>query len=87
MIVDRLRVRGDVRERIAQSLETALERGGGRAVVFDLDGEGETAPFGKDDFHQKCLSALRFRGWRIGAGRLFPVQSAAGLARIAAVQD
>ena len=42
LIVDRLRVRGDVRERIAQSLETALERGGGRAVVFDLDGESES---------------------------------------------
>ena len=58
LIVDRLRVRGDVRERIAQSLETALERGGGRAVVFDLDGEGENGAVWERRFSSKNACPL-----------------------------
>lgn len=58
LIVDRLRVRGDVRERIAQSLETALERGGGRAVVFDLDGESESCDVWERRFSSKNACPL-----------------------------
>lgn len=41
--VDRLRVRPDARERIAQSIETALELGGGIAGAADMDSERATA--------------------------------------------
>lgn len=87
LIVDRLRVRGDVRERIAQSLETALERGGGRAVVFDLDGEGENGAVWERRFSSKMLvrSAIsRLANW---SRATFPGLVGAEPARIAAVQD
>ena len=67
LIVDRLRVRGDVRERIAQSLETALGRGGGRAVVLIWMEKVKTAAFGKDDFHQNACPLCDF-----AAGELEP---------------
>lgn len=87
MIVDRLRVRGDVRERIAQSLETALERGGGRAVVFDLDGESESCDVWERRFSSKTL-VRSATSWLVNWSReTFPGSVGAGPVRIAAEQD
>ncbi|MDN5842460.1 MAG: excinuclease ABC subunit UvrA [Alcaligenaceae bacterium] len=37
VVIDRLRVRPDSRQRLAESLETAVDLGGGRAIALDLD--------------------------------------------------
>src|SRR5207244_6523843 len=37
VVVDRLRVRPDLKQRLAESFETALRNGDGRAIVVDLD--------------------------------------------------
>ncbi len=41
VVIDRLRVRPDVRGRIAESFETALTHSDGRAIAVDLDSEAE----------------------------------------------
>ena len=43
VVVDRLRVRPEMRQRLAESLESALAIGGGRVIVQEM-GEGEAAP-------------------------------------------
>jgi excinuclease ABC subunit A len=40
-VVDRLRVRGEARQRLAESLETALRHADGRAVALETDGSKE----------------------------------------------
>nr|MCU0870551.1 excinuclease ABC subunit UvrA [Burkholderiales bacterium] len=42
VVVDRLRARGDARQRLAESFETALRLADGRAVLLDLDAGTET---------------------------------------------
>jgi excinuclease ABC subunit A len=37
VVVDRLRVRPDLKQRLAESFETALRNGDGRAIVLDMD--------------------------------------------------
>jgi len=43
VVVDRLRVRPDLRQRLAESFETALRHGDGRALSVDLDSGAEQA--------------------------------------------
>jgi excinuclease ABC subunit A len=43
VVVDRLRVRPELRQRLAESFETALRQGDGRALAVDLDGGTEQA--------------------------------------------
>jgi excinuclease ABC subunit A len=42
VVVDRIKVRPDVRQRLAESFETALRHGGGRAIAVDMDDGSET---------------------------------------------
>ena len=42
VVVDRLRVRADTRQRLAESLETALRHADGKAVVVDAESRKET---------------------------------------------
>src|SRR5438132_2419702 len=37
VVIDRLRVRSDLKQRLAESFETALRNGDGRAIVVDMD--------------------------------------------------
>ena len=41
VVVDRLKVRDDMRQRLAESFETALRHADGRAVAFEMDNEKE----------------------------------------------
>src|SRR4051812_42688189 len=41
VVVDRLRVKADVKQRLAESLETALRHADGKVVVFESDGQKE----------------------------------------------
>jgi len=43
VVVDRLRVRGDMKQRLAESYETALRHGDGRAIAVEMDNEDERA--------------------------------------------
>ena len=43
VVIDRIRVRDDLRQRLAESFETALRHGDGRAVAVDLDSGAEQA--------------------------------------------
>jgi len=48
VVIDRLRVRGEARQRLAESFETALALADGRAIALDMDaGEDENADKGK----------------------------------------
>jgi len=42
VVIDRLRVKPEVKQRLAESFETALRHADGKAVVFDLDNKKET---------------------------------------------
>ena len=42
VVVDRIKVRPAVRQRLAESFETALRHGGGRAIAADMDSGAET---------------------------------------------
>ena len=41
VVVDRLRVRADLKQRLAESYETALRNGDGRAIAVEMDNENE----------------------------------------------
>ena len=41
VVVDRLRVRDDMRQRLAESFETALRHADGRAIAYEMDSERE----------------------------------------------
>jgi excinuclease ABC subunit A len=41
VVVDRLKVRADMRQRLAESIETALQQAEGRAIALDMDAETE----------------------------------------------
>jgi excinuclease ABC subunit A len=41
VVVDRLRVKADAKQRLAESFETALRHADGKAVIFDLDNKKE----------------------------------------------
>jgi excinuclease ABC subunit A len=41
VVVDRLKVRADMKQRLAESYETALRHGDGRAIAVEMDGEHE----------------------------------------------
>ncbi|MFM9970173.1 MAG: excinuclease ABC subunit UvrA [Burkholderiales bacterium] len=41
VVVDRLKVRGDARQRMAESFETALRHADGRALAVEMDGDAE----------------------------------------------
>lgn len=41
VVVDRLKIREDVKQRLAESFETALRHGEGRALAVEMDGEKE----------------------------------------------
>ena len=43
VVIDRIRVRDDLRQRLAESFETALRHGDGRALAVDLDSGAEQA--------------------------------------------
>ncbi|MBX3664635.1 MAG: excinuclease ABC subunit UvrA [Burkholderiales bacterium] len=43
VVVDRVKVRADIRQRLAESFETALRHGNGRALAVDMDSGQETA--------------------------------------------
>jgi len=43
VVVDRLKVRADAKQRLAETFETSLRLSGGRAIVVDLDAETEHA--------------------------------------------
>ncbi len=43
VVVDRIKVRADIRQRLAESFETALCHGNGRALAVDMDSGQETA--------------------------------------------
>ncbi len=43
VVVDRIKVRAEIRQRLAESFETALRHGGGRALAVDMDSGVETA--------------------------------------------
>jgi len=43
VVVDRLRVRADLKQRLAESFETALRNGDGRAIVVEMDNENAAA--------------------------------------------
>ncbi|OIQ24837.1 excinuclease ABC subunit UvrA [uncultured Vibrio sp.] len=45
VVVDRFKVRSDLQQRLAESLETTLELSGGIAVVTPMDGDGEEVVF------------------------------------------
>ncbi|MCG7601867.1 excinuclease ABC subunit UvrA [Halomonas sp. McH1-25] len=45
VVVDRIKVRGDLQQRLAESFETALNLADGIAVVHFMDGEREDIPF------------------------------------------
>ncbi len=72
IVIDRLRVRDDQRQRMADSLETALRHSGGRVSVVEIDG-GRDHPFSA---HQACPVC----GWAIPdlEPRLFSFNSPAG---------
>jgi len=42
VVVDRLKVSGDVKQRLAESFETALRHGDGRAIAANMDSNAET---------------------------------------------
>ncbi|SMC62757.1 excinuclease ABC subunit UvrA [Polynucleobacter kasalickyi] len=41
VVVDRIKVKEDIKQRLAESLETALRLADGRALIVDMDNEGE----------------------------------------------
>jgi excinuclease ABC subunit A len=41
VVVDRLRIREDIRQRLAESFETALRHADGRAIAYEMDSERE----------------------------------------------
>ncbi|MCM8597079.1 MAG: excinuclease ABC subunit UvrA [Candidatus Accumulibacter sp.] len=41
VVVDRLRIREDIRQRLAESFETALRHADGRAIAYEMDGTRE----------------------------------------------
>ncbi|MDP3288510.1 MAG: excinuclease ABC subunit UvrA, partial [Methyloversatilis sp.] len=41
VVVDRLKVRPDMRQRLAESIETALQQAEGRAIALDMDSDAE----------------------------------------------
>src|SRR4030095_12339695 len=43
VVVDRLRVRADMKQRLAESYETALRIGDGRAIAVEMDNENPAA--------------------------------------------
>ena len=43
VVVDRLKIRADVRQRLAESFETALAHGDGRAIAVDMDSDESLA--------------------------------------------
>ncbi|MEZ5653402.1 MAG: excinuclease ABC subunit UvrA [Burkholderiaceae bacterium] len=57
VVVDRLRSGADIRQRLAESFETALELGQGRAIVLDHD-SGEATPFSNRYACPVCGHAL-----------------------------
>src|SRR2546429_2284409 len=50
VVVDRLKVRADMKQRIAESYETALRHGDGRAIAVEMDNENK-------DAHEHLFSA------------------------------
>ncbi len=42
VVVDRIKVADDMKQRLAESFETAIRLGEGRAIVLEMDGENET---------------------------------------------
>ncbi|WP_313953586.1 excinuclease ABC subunit UvrA [Accumulibacter sp.] len=41
VVIDRLKVRADIRQRLAESFETALRHAGGRAIAYEMDDQRE----------------------------------------------
>ncbi|MDY0308895.1 MAG: excinuclease ABC subunit UvrA [Castellaniella sp.] len=72
VVVDRLRVRPDSRQRLAESFETALELAQGRALVLDLDTEREYA------FSSAYACPVCARGMGALEPRLFSFNNPAG---------
>ncbi|MDR1710180.1 MAG: excinuclease ABC subunit UvrA, partial [Candidatus Accumulibacter sp.] len=57
VVVDRLKIREDIRQRLAESFETALAHGDGRAVALDMD-SGEEILFSARFACPKCSYSL-----------------------------
>ncbi|MBM3396000.1 MAG: excinuclease ABC subunit UvrA, partial [Betaproteobacteria bacterium] len=57
LVVDRIKVREDVKQRLAESFETALRHGEGRALALDMDG-GKTHLFSSRFACPQCDYAL-----------------------------
>lgn len=72
VVVDRLRVRPDSRQRLAESFETALELAHGRALALDLDTEQEQA------FSAAYACPVCARGMGTLEPRLFSFNNPAG---------
>ena len=51
VVVDRLRVRPDMKQRVAESFETALRHGDGRAIAVDMDDESGTGSEGREHLY------------------------------------
>ncbi|HGS4620055.1 TPA: excinuclease ABC subunit UvrA [Vibrio cholerae] len=59
VIVDRFKVRSDLQQRLAESLETALELSGGIVVVAPMEGDGEEQIFSANFACPHCGYSMR----------------------------
>ncbi|SDH35670.1 Excinuclease ABC subunit A [Vibrio xiamenensis] len=59
VVVDRFKVRDDLKQRLAESFETTLELSGGIAVVAPMDGEGEEVVFSANFACPHCGYSMR----------------------------
>ncbi|MFB9137177.1 excinuclease ABC subunit UvrA [Vibrio sp. AK197] len=59
VVVDRFKVRDDLKQRLAESFETTLELSGGTAVVAPMDGDGEEVVFSANFACPHCGYSMR----------------------------
>ncbi len=62
VVVDRLRVRADLKQRLAESYETALRNGDGRAIAVEMD--NETSGRGSTSFPPSSRARSAATRWR-----------------------
>lgn len=59
VVVDRFKVRQDLKQRLAESFETAIELSGGTAVIADMTGENEDMVFSSNFACPHCGYSMR----------------------------
>jgi len=78
VVIDRLRVRPDARQRLSESFETALALADGRALALDMDADGNDAPPSEQLFSSRYACPECGQGLTELEPRLFSFNHPAG---------